>query len=183
MQAFASLFGTTVAQTATQQAIAGSLTSSLVTAPGGGSGGFSISSLFTKDVLLGSSQNVPFVGPAVSIFQAFNDERDARSASRRIDFNARSAELAGKAETVSALRTLNDVQAHNVVAGFTSGGGISGSRGRVIQDVSRDAQLGFDLIRTNAEIRAADLRQAARFIRKTARFERNVAIGKSLFRF
>lgn len=186
MEVLASLFTSTATSAAVQQAASASLTSSFVSAPAGvsgGSGGFSIASLFTKDVLLGSSQQVPFVGPVVSIFQAFNDERDARSASRRIDFNARSAELAGKAETVSALRTLNDVQAHNVVAAFTSGGGLSGSRGRVIQDVNRDAQLGFDLIRTNAEIKAADLRQTARFIRKTARFERNVAIGKSLFRF
>lgn len=144
---------------------------------------FSIASLFNKDTLAGSSQNVPFVGPVVSIFQAFNDERDARSASRRIDFNAKAAELEGKAQTVSALRALNDVQAHNVVAGFASGGGISGSRGRVIQDVNQDAQLGFDLIRTNAEIKSGDLRQKARHIRKVARFNRNVAIGKSLFTF
>ena len=123
-----------------------------------GSGGFGLDRLF------GSSQNIPFVGPVISVFQAFNDERDARSAASRIDFNARAEELIGKQQTVSALRTLNDVQAHNVVAGFTSGGGISGSRGRVIADVSRDAQLGFDLIRTNAEIKAADLRQTAKFI-------------------
>ena len=182
MQAFAALFSSAGGTTGVAAAGAGA-TAGAASSAGASSGGFSIASLFTKDTLLGSSQNVPFVGPVVSIFQAFNDERDARSASQRIDFNARSAELAGKAETVSALRTLNDVQAHNVVAGFTSGGGISGSRGRVIQDVSRDAQLGFDLIRTNAEIRAGDLRQTARFIRKTARFDRNVAIVKSLFRF
>jgi len=131
----------------------------------------------------GASQNVPFVGPTVSIFQAFNDERDARRTASRLDFNARQEELKGKAQTVSALRTLNDAQANNIVAGFTSGGGISGSRGRVAQDVNRDASLAFTLIRTNAEIKASDLKQKAKIIRKVARFDRNVAIGKSLFRF
>lgn len=142
-----------------------------------GSGGFGIDRLF------GSSQGIPFVGPIVSVFQAFQDEKNARRAAARIDFNARQEELVGKAQTVSALRTLNDIQAMNVVAAFTSGGGLAGSRGRVIQDVSRDAELAFTLIRTNAEIKASDLKQQARFMRKTARFERNVAVGKSLFRF
>ena len=180
MQALISLFQTQAAGPGvTASVTAAQSTGVALNQPGAqsGSGGFGLDRLF------GSSQDVPFVGPIVSIFQAFNDERDARSASRRVDFNARSEELIGKQQTVSALRTLNEVQAHNVVAGFTSGGGISGSRGRVAQDINRDAQLGFDLIRTNAEIKAADLRQTARFIRKTARFERNVVVGKSLFRF
>lgn len=147
------------------------------------SGGFSLSQLFTQDTLRGSSQDVPFIGPIVSVFQAFNDERDARNSAARLDFNARAEELVGKAQTVSALRVLNEVQANNVVAAFTSGGGLAGSRGRVIQDINRDAALAFTLIRTNAEIKAGDLRQKARIIRKVARFDRNVAIGKSLFTF
>lgn len=145
-----------------------------------GSGGLGMDQLFGK---AGSSQNIPFVGPVVSVFQAFNDERDARNRAARLDFNANAEELFGKQQTVSALRLLNEVQANNVVAAFTSGGGLAGSRGRVAQDVNRQAQLGFDLIRTNAEIKSSDLRQKAKIIRKVARFDRNVAIGKSLFSF
>lgn len=135
------------------------------------------------DRLFGSSQNIPFIGPIVSVFQAFNDERDARRTAARLDFNAKAEELIGQAQTVSALRVLNEVQANNVVAAFTSGGGLAGSRGRVIQDINRDADLAFTLIRTNAEIKAGDLRQKASIIRKVARFDRNVVFGKSLFSF
>lgn len=142
-----------------------------------GSGGFGIDRLFS------SSQNIPFVGPVVSVFQAFNDERDARRSAARLDFNAKQEELVGKTNTVRALRSLNDAQAANVANSFTGAGGLSGSRGRVAQDVNRDASLGLTLIRTNAEINAADLRQKAGIIRKVARFDRNVVVGKSLFRF
>lgn len=145
-----------------------------------GSGGFGIDRFLNGK---GDSQQIPFVGPVVSVFQAFNDERDARNSAARLDFNAKQEELIGRTQTVTALRQLNETQAMNVVNAFTSGGGLSGSRGRVTQDVNRDAELGFDLIKTNAEIRAGDLRQKARTIRKVARFDRNAAIGKSLFRF
>lgn len=188
MQAFASLFtsGAAGAGAAGTSAGIGSSASfvSQFGNPGGstgGGGGFNIASLFSKGALMGSSQNIPILGPVVSIFQAFDDEKRAKGAAARIDFNAKTAEIEGKAQTVSALRNLNDVQAHNVVAAFTSGGGLAGSRGRVIQDVSRDAQLGFDLIRTNAEIKSGTLRQEARQIRKIAKFNRRFAVGKSLF--
>lgn len=148
-----------------------------------GSGGFGQSLAGMGDPFTpGASQKVPFVGPVVSIFQAFNDERDARRGAARLDFNAKQEELIGKAQTVTALRILNDVQAINVVNAF-AGGNLAGSRGRVAQDVNRDADIAFTLIRTNAEIKSADLKQKANIIRKVARFDRNVAVGKSLFRF
>ena len=180
MEAMASLFQTQAAGPGVTSSITASQSTGLaLNQPGAspGSGGFGLDRLF------GSSQNIPFVGPIVSVFQAFKDEGDARNTAARLDFNARAEELIGKAQTVSALRTLNEVQANNVVAAFTSGGGLAGSRGRVIQDINRDADLAFTLIRTNAEIKASDLRQKAQIIRKVARFDRNVAIGTSLFRF
>lgn len=179
MEAITSLFSSPVGPGPTAAITASQSTGVALNQPGAspGSGGFGL------DTLFGSSQNVPFVGPIVSVFQAFNDERDARRTASRLDFNARAEELVGKAQTVSALRTLNEVQANNVVAAFTSGGGLAGSRGRVIQDISRDADLSFTLIRTNAEIKAGDLRQKAKIIRKVSRFDRNVVLGKSLFSF
>lgn len=141
-----------------------------------GSGGFGLDRMF------GSSQNIPIVGPVVGIFQAFRDEKAARNIAARIDFNAKAEELIGKQQTVNALRDLNDVQAFNVVAGFASGGGLAGSRGRAALDVSEDADLDLSLIRTNAEIRSGELKQKARIVRKIARFDRNVAVGTSLFR-
>lgn len=129
-----------------------------------------------------SAQNSGPISGITSIFQALNDERDARSQAARIDFIAKQEELRGRQDTVKTLQVLNDLQASNVVSGFASGTDISGSRGRVTQDLNRSADFAETIIRTNAEIRSSDLKQEAQFIRKTARFNRNVAVGKSLFR-
>ena len=115
-------------------------------------------------VLSGGRTSSLFLAGAGKIFEGIDGLSRAKSAfnqAKLLRFDARSAEIEGEANAVSALEALNDIQATNIVASFASGIRLQGSTAVVQQVVASQADFSQALSKANAQLKAGGFRRKA----------------------
>lgn len=129
-------------------------------------------------LLSGGSTSSLFFAGASKITQGIAGLSRAKSAfasARGFKFDAKSAEITGRANAAEALERLNDVQAANIVAAFASGIRLQGSVTAAQIEVASQADFSRALSKANAALVAGGKRRKASEAEDFARRTRSAA--------
>lgn len=137
---------------------------------GGGEGGFGGGNSNAKAEAFG--QGIKLVQEGVQGYANYNA---AINSTRDLEFKAKQEELVGKQQSLAALIKLNDAQAANMVATYSSGLRAQGSIVRGQTKLSREQATITGLALTNARIKSGVLEREARRVKAEAKYNRDVA--------
>jgi len=132
----------------------------------------------TASLISGGQTESLFLAGASKVSRGIGGLERAKSLKARgelFEFDAAQEVLIGKEQGVIALDALNQAQAANIVAAFSSGITASGSVAQAQQDVQRQASFATQMSKARAKLRAGGLKRRARQVDDQARRTKSAA--------
>ena len=132
----------------------------------------------TASLLSGGKTESLFLAGASRIsrgLQGLSRAKSLAASAQLFEFDAAQEVLIGKEQGIIALEALNQAQAANIVATFSSGITASGSATQAQQDVARQASFSVQMSKAQARLRAGGLRRKSRQVDDQARRMKSAA--------
>ena len=132
----------------------------------------------TASLLSGGGTESLFLAGASKIsrgIQGLSRAKSLAASAQLFDFDAAQEVLIGKEQGIVALEALNQAQAANIVAAFSSGITASGSATQAQQDVARQASFAIRMSKAQARLKSGALRRKGRQVDDQARRMKSAA--------